>query len=81
MEKSIIEVKNISKKYLITRNKGYITFREMIVNSIKKPINKLKKKTNSISRKEDFWALKNITFDVTKGDVIGIIGRNVYSFH
>ena len=27
-------------------------------------------------RKEEFWALKDISFDVQQGDVIGIIGRN-----
>src|SRR3954452_11140757 len=24
----------------------------------------------------EFWALKNVTFDIQKGDVVGIVGRN-----
>ena len=30
----------------------------------------------SVSRTEDFWALKDVSFDVRRGEVVGIIGRN-----
>jgi len=30
----------------------------------------------SVSSKEDFWALRNISFEVKRGEVLGIIGRN-----
>ena len=28
------------------------------------------------AKKSEFWALKNITFDIEKGDVVGLIGAN-----
>ena len=30
----------------------------------------------SVSRTEDFWALKDVSFEVKRGEVVGIIGRN-----
>lgn len=76
----IITVKNIGKKYNITHQQGgYITLRDIIANAIKSPLSFLKKKTKNIlglETKEIFWALKDINFEVQKGEVIGIIGRN-----
>lgn len=76
----IITAKNISKKYNIKHQKGgYIALRDVITNVFKNPFSSLKHKAKSIiglEQKEKFWALKNINFEVKKGEVIGIIGRN-----
>ena len=76
----IISVKNIGKKYNITHQQGpYVTLRDVITNVIKSPFSFLKAKAKSvagISKNEEFWALRNINFEVEKGEVIGIIGRN-----
>ena len=37
---------------------------------------KIKQKTIGLGTKEEFWALKDINFEVNKGEIIGIIGRN-----
>ena len=76
MEEPIIQIKGISKKYVIRHETApYKTFQEAITNAIKAPIN-LIKNNGGLPKKETFWALKDITFDVNKGEVIGIIGRN-----
>lgn len=63
MEK-IIEVKNVSMGYRVDSNR---------VNTLKEwAVTKLKRKLHY----EMFWALTDVTFDVEKGDVVGIIGRN-----
>lgn len=76
----VIEVKNISKKYNINHERGgYVTLRDVITNIFKNPFIFLKTKTKEvlgIDTKEIFWALKDINFEVMKGEVIGIIGRN-----
>ncbi len=76
MEEPIIQIKGISKKYVIRHeNAPYKTFQEAIINAVKAPINLLKNNGRE-PKKETFWALKDITFDVNRGEVVGIIGRN-----
>lgn len=68
-----ISVKGLGKKYSLggPREK-YRTFRDAIVESIKKPIRRISQPIPTT----EFWALKDVSFDVDQGEVIGIIGRN-----
>ncbi len=76
----VIEIKNVGKRYNITHQRGgYIALRDVITNILRSPMRFLKKKAKQVAgleTKEDFWALKNISFDVHKGEVVGIIGAN-----
>lgn len=65
--KPIIEVTNIGKRYTIKHQQGsYLTLRDTIVD--------LFRRTNT--KKESFWALKDISFTVESGEIVGIIGKN-----
>jgi len=69
----VVSVENIGKQYKIFAEVNrYMTLREQIVNTIKSPIRTLLNPTGS----ETFWALRNISFDVDRGMVLGIIGKN-----
>jgi len=86
MNNTVIKVENLSKRYRIgAKEAGYRTFREAIIDAITAPVrnlSKLKKltkfKDNEVARDEDdtIWALNNVSFEVNKGDVLGVIGRN-----
>lgn len=64
--KPILEIKGISKKYQIEGNKKpYLSLRENLFSFLEPG-----------SKKEEFWALQDISFDVMPGDTLGIIGKN-----
>lgn len=82
MSKPIIRVNNLSKRYRIGAvEKGYKTFREAIVEGISAPVKnfiRLRRLTEFKNGIESdvIWALKDVSFEVTEGEVLGIIGRN-----
>jgi len=83
MSNTIIQVENLGKKYLIKHQKqgSYTALRDVIADKVKSlskriisPLNH--KQSTTYSTTEEFWALKDISFKVKQGEVVGIIGRN-----
>jgi lipopolysaccharide transport system ATP-binding protein len=69
----VIRVRGLGKKYIIGGpKKKYLTFRDAIVNSMMAPFRRF----SSHEQLQEFWALKDVSFDVEPGEVVGIIGRN-----
>ena len=63
----MIKVNNISMKFNLGIEKNF-SLKLFFINLFKSKKNKPKK--------EDFWALKNVSFEVKKGEVIGFVGSN-----
>ncbi|MGA1867621.1 MAG: ABC transporter ATP-binding protein [bacterium] len=76
MSSLALKVENLSKKYHIGTRNTYNTIRESIINALTTSFLRLKNIGKSIQKEEIIWALKDISFDVKHGDVIGIIGQN-----
>jgi lipopolysaccharide transport system ATP-binding protein len=73
----IIEVRNISKEYVLGHlQRRKENFRELLVRGLMQPFRKASKAAQDSAANERFWALRDISFDVQQGDVVGIIGRN-----
>ncbi len=73
--RSIIRVENLSKQYHIgARQAPYLTLRESIANAARSPLNWFRR--NGHSDDDIIWALKDVSFEVMPGEVLGVIGRN-----
>lgn len=78
MSDKVIQVEHVGKKYLLQHQQSgsrYKALRDVIADKAK---GLLKRKPETGNRKsvEEFWALKDVSFDIQQGDVVGIIGRN-----
>src|SRR5438552_12824922 len=74
--KPIVRVEKLSKQYSLgAQGTSYSTLRESIVEAVGTPLARLRG-GNGKRRAETIWALRNISFEVAPGEVVGIIGRN-----
>ena len=76
-----IRVENLSKLYRIgARQAAYKTLRESLTNAVTAPFRRFRRSSQSAIRNpqsdEFIWALKDVSFEVKQGEVVGIIGRN-----
>ena len=85
MSKTVITVENLSKSYLVGHESAqperYKALRDVIAREAR---NFVRKASDMLHGRqivqgdeiEEFWALKNVSFEVKEGEVLGIIGRN-----
>ncbi len=79
MSRTVIHVENLSKKYLIGRagdTRSGNGLRHALSDAVTAPFRRLKRRSSQSSSHEEFHALKDVSFEVKNGEVMGIIGRN-----
>ena len=79
MDKPIIRVEGLGKQYRIgARELKHKTIREALVDAVVSPFRRLNGNVRSAVEEVEshIWALKDVSLDVQRGEVLGIIGRN-----
>jgi lipopolysaccharide transport system ATP-binding protein len=72
MSETVIQVENLSKQYKIGPRRPYETLRDQLAHGAKR----LLSGRGRHEARESIWALKDVSFEVEQGEVMGIIGRN-----
>jgi lipopolysaccharide transport system ATP-binding protein len=85
MSDTIITVENLSKRYLVGHQSAQREYYKSLRDVVGREIHNFVRKASDFARGkqivqgdeiEEFWALKDVNFEVKQGEVVGIIGRN-----
>ncbi len=77
-----VRVENLWKQYRVGRQpERYSTLRDTITNAFRAPVELVQsvlrgQHNRRLSGDDHFWAVKDVSFDIRRGEVVGIIGRN-----
>lgn len=78
MSDTVIKVEGLSKCYRIRHQQDSRDgLRHALENAFRSPLGWIKSHSAEMKKsQEDFWALRDVSFDVKTGDIVGVIGRN-----
>ena len=78
-----IRAKNLGKRYRLGQREPYKTLRDVVTDAFTSPFRRWRKQNLPISQSpfrdpkpDHIWALKDVSFEIKQGEVVGIIGRN-----
>jgi ABC-type polysaccharide/polyol phosphate transport system ATPase subunit len=72
MTETVIHVEGLGKRYRVGERERYLALRDVLTRAFTAPFRRAQER-----RTRDYlWALRDVSFDVQQGEVIGLIGRN-----
>lgn len=82
--KPIVRIQGLGKRYQIGESEPYGLLSERIGDLLRNPLRRLLGRgpvkasldVGSVRGQQPFWALKDVTFDVHAGEILGVVGRN-----
>src|SRR5581483_6751479 len=77
MSEIALSIQNLSKSYRIAHQgglRGYKTLHDELISAPRRLLNRLRGRERSTT--EIFWAMNDVSFDVKRGEAVGIIGSN-----
>jgi ABC-type polysaccharide/polyol phosphate transport system ATPase subunit len=78
MSNAVIHVENLGKRYRIGERERYLALRDIVARAATAPARLFREREPSSPNGDPthIWALKDVSFEVQQGEVVGIIGRN-----
>ena len=78
MSDVVIRVENLGKRYRIGEREPYLALRDVLTRAMAAPFRIFgpRKPSSPKGESQYGWALKDVSFEVRQGEVVGIIGRN-----
>lgn len=77
MSKPIISAEGLSKSYRLgLAAQQHSTFRDALVGAVTSPWRRMREMSEEGTEEDTFWALRDLSFEVQRGEVLGVVGRN-----
>ncbi len=78
MHEVIIHSVGLAKRYAIGERARYVALRDVLANAMNAPRRILGRSRRSGENRsqEQLWALRDVSFDIREGEIVGLIGRN-----
>lgn len=71
MSEAVIQVRELGKRYRVGERERYLALRDVLARAFTAPWRR------GPGRMPDYlWALRDVSFDIARGEVVGLIGRN-----
>ena len=74
MAEPVITVESLGKRYLLDHAPSHDTLRDTLTHGVRGLVRRLTRREAAV--REEFWALRDVSFTINRGEVVGIIGRN-----
>jgi lipopolysaccharide transport system ATP-binding protein len=74
MSDVVIRAEGLSKRYRVGKKQRYRTLREVVTQVFSAPFRRQER--DQSGGDDSIWAIRDLSFDISHGDVVGIIGRN-----
>jgi lipopolysaccharide transport system ATP-binding protein len=72
MSESVIHVEGLGKRYRVGERERYVALRDVLARAFTAPFRRSRRN----GQPDYLWALREVSFDVQRGEVVGLIGRN-----